>query len=105
MSVVGALDVTNRDRVTGAMQQLNGVAGTHVARSLDGEIGTRSRRLAEPVDGGGVAHPDAELEARDARLGHANRDAADLPALPDHRRPKVDPGEREVVAEGPRTHW
>ena len=61
MPVVGALDITNRDLVAGAIEQVNGVAGLHVTRLLDGEVRARSRGVGEPADECGVSHPHAEL--------------------------------------------
>src|SRR5829696_5287055 len=48
MAVVGAFDRADGDTVVGALEQRDRVAGAHIARMLDGEVGARPGGVRRP---------------------------------------------------------
>src|SRR4029450_2775679 len=79
--VVDPGDFADAEPVLGALADPNLVASADLALLHDAEIGPRPARGREVDRERGVVHPRAELPARDARLGHFEDDATDLPAL------------------------
>ena len=98
--MVGAFDRADGDTVVGALEQRDRVAGAHIARMLDGEVGAWPGGVREPVDESGVSHSHTELEAGHAGFGHPKDGGADLPALADDRGVRIGAGDGQVFSEG-----
>jgi len=88
--------------VIGSVDDLDRIAGAHVPLAQDGEVGAGAVGLRERAQEARIAHPQAELVARRARLANLEQRAADGPALADPRRAHVDAARRQVLAEGRR---
>src|SRR5919198_526505 len=102
LAVVGARNHADADLVVGPVHHLERVAGGDLPLPDDREVGARAHGGSEAPRERLVAHADAQLVAGDPGRGDLQDGAADGPALADQGGARVEPGDGEVVAEGPR---
>jgi hypothetical protein len=88
--------------VAGPVDDLGRVAGGDLAFGQDAQVGPGAAGGGEAGREPPAAHPDAQLEAGDARLGDLQQGPADPPALPHERVAHIDPAQGQVLPEGPR---
>jgi hypothetical protein len=94
--------IGDRDRgqaVGGTRDARDRVAGADVTSASNAEVHAEAAGFVEPLHERGVAHPDAELEAREFRLRDLERHRSNRPHLADDRGCEVDTVDGEVLAE------
>src|SRR4051812_8264845 len=92
-----------RDAVRRAAHDLDPVAGPDVALLDHAQVGAWPTARGEELREARVAHPEAELEARQARLRDLEQGAAHGPALADHGPRDGQAAHGEVLAERARS--
>lgn len=75
------------------------ISGAQLTLPLDRQVEAHAVGLHEAVHDRVVAEPDAELEARVARLGHPQHRGSDRDEVPDAHLVLEQPGDRQVLAE------